>query len=121
MKITLTEPVEKLRRLGVNNHFVQNIDYDNLARALTFMPSLCSLVLAVDSEPMTETAARTIKKTIHSRGQNISLYSAVYVQKINNWIWRKKAEVPCQTPTLRDEFEIVYTNKFKTVKMLTKV
>lgn len=120
-KITITEKAKSLKELLIVNTGPIFIDYDNVANALALMPSLSSLKLLnfLQGEGFSDTAARAIKRTIHSRGQNIVLYSEQY--KRHGCIRRKVAEIPCQVPS-SSEFAIGYQEGyFHRVEMLTKV
>lgn len=66
----LTKRAEKLKKLVTYSH---SLDWNNLAKALVFMPLLSSLTLNSYYGRMTKRSARTIKEAIHSRGQNIVL------------------------------------------------
>lgn len=105
IKITLTTEVKKLKKLFLD--CIGAVDFDNLADALALMPCLTSLTLHGAVCQMSESAARRMKRTILSRGQNIALYTARnQYRAVKKFRCRfiKVAEFPCNTQPSKGEF-----------------
>lgn len=96
MKIAITSEATKLKKLVISDNF-QWLVFDKLVRSLAFMPVLSSLMLKV-GPAMSKTAIHAIVKAVHSRDQNIVLFS------IRKHSIRKMAEIPCQTTSSQEKF-----------------
>lgn len=104
--MTFPTQVIGLKKLVIS-HFFGNDDVDTeiLANALAFMPSLTSLSFE-GVNALTESAARTIKQVVQSRGQNISVYTFNCIGGVIKNVTEKLGEVALVANSNR-EFSIL--------------
>lgn len=103
IKINLNKKVTSLKKLVYIIYIKNQVpDYGNLARALTWMPNLTSLAFIswsyLQKAELTEKSLLKIQKPVHSRGQNVVLYSSDSEMKVK----KRLREILCDKPSSKE-------------------
>lgn len=109
VKVVLTNEMKNLRKLDfvIRKNASSNCDIQ-LARALACMPNLTCLTLLnrkkFGFKALKDSSLCRIANIVHSRGQNIVMYSINY--ELNET--KKVREIPCEKPGRHKDFTIFY-------------